>query len=292
MRPNQIMTAPWYERWSLDPAFPFRLGTGEMRGFTAHWHELVEIVYVAHGSLAITVDGERHTVSGRDIIIINSGQIHGFERTESDNELVIVQFGLDIFGQATTDLRDGDSGRSIFARSTVVEPGTEPLHELLEACIIEISDEHRAARPGSRLAIRARLSDIALAIMRNVSAPTPGSPSATRRRTRHETLERVFEFVSHRFTEPITLDDAAQVASLSRYYFSRFFREQTGQPFQRYVLRVRVAHAERLLAESDLPVTEIAFQSGFGSPKTFNRVFRQLVGCSPTEYRSASVVLS
>lgn len=292
MRPNQIMTAPWYERWNLDPAFPFRLGTGEMRGFTAHWHELVEIVYVAHGSLVITVDGERHTVSRRDIIIINSGRIHGFERTDADNELVIVQFGLDIFEQATTELRDGASGRSVFGRCTKIESGVGSLHESIERSIEEIVAEHRGTRPGSRLAIRARLSDIALAIMRGVPAPVPGPRSATRRRTRHETLERVFEFVSHRFTEPITLDDAAQVASLSRYYFSRFFREQTGQPFQRYVLRVRVAHAERLLAESDLPVTEIAFQSGFGSPKTFNRVFRQLVGCSPTEYRSASVVLS
>lgn len=284
-------TPPWYERWNLDPAFPIRFGRGFMRGFTPHWHELVEIVYVVSGEVRISVDGETRTASQRDIVIISSGRIHGFERTNSENELMMVQFGLDVFEQSMSELRESTSGRSVFASRTFVSRAEPELHESLESSILEIGREQRGGQTGTRLAIRARLMDLALTLLRNPPPHDAVETDDRRRRSRNETLSRVFEFVSARFAEPVTLDDAAEAAHLSRYYFSRFFREQTGLTFHRYLSRIRVGRAERLLVQSQMPVTDIALNSGFSNLKTFNRVFRQLTGCSPTEYRSASIVL-
>lgn len=282
--------APWYERWNLPAEFPVRIGLGYMAGFGLHWHELIEVVYVNTGSVRVIVEGAVHEAAARDIILINSGLIHGFERSAQSNETMVLQFGPELFGELLPDLRDSSRGISAFARRGVISPGNE-IHRSVEAPLLAIQKEYLRKVDGYRLAISARLHDIATELLRAPESEE-SPPQPVRRRTRNDSLERVFAWVAENFTEPIRLDDAANVAALSRYYFSRYFREQTGQSFRSYVRRVRVSRAERLLIESELPIAAVADESGFASVKTFNRVFRSVTGCSPSEYRSTSIVLS
>jgi transcriptional regulator GlxA family with amidase domain len=135
------------------------------------------------------------------------------------------------------------------------------------------------------LAVKARLYDLALLLLRSVPARQLPEGELMKRKQRNELLERIFSFVHDNFAKPLDLDDAADAANLSKFYFSRFFKEQTGQTFHAYLSRIRVSHAEELLAGSDLPVTEIAYVSGFASLKTFNRLFRTYTGTSPSSYR-------
>jgi AraC-like DNA-binding protein len=100
-------------------------------------------------------------------------------------------------------------------------------------------------------------------------------------------LERLLSFVAENYGNPaITLDEAAEVACLSKFYFTRFFMEHTGQTFHEYLSKVRVGHAAEELIESASPVTEIAYECGCASLKTFNRIFKHYTGFSPSQYRS------
>ena len=87
------------------------------------------------------------------------------------------------------------------------------------------------------------------------------------------------------FCSPITRDDLARRVSLSPEYFSRLFRRVTGSSFHDYLTDLRLSHARRLLLEGELTITEIARRVGFEDPYYFSRVFRERVGCSPSEYR-------
>jgi AraC-like DNA-binding protein len=93
--------------------------------------------------------------------------------------------------------------------------------------------------------------------------------------------------VEHNYTREITLAEIAGAANFSIYHFARFFKEATGMTFIQYLNNYRISKAIRYLCSTTDPITEIAFQAGFDSIKTFNRVFKQLKGCSPTEYKKS-----
>jgi AraC-like DNA-binding protein len=88
-----------------------------------------------------------------------------------------------------------------------------------------------------------------------------------------------------------TLEDAARGAGLSKYHFSRYLKEQTGQGFHDHLTRIRLRQAEKELVESDRPVTDIAYLCGFQSLTTFNRLFRAYTGACPSVYRNGRAAL-
>ena len=90
---------------------------------------------------------------------------------------------------------------------------------------------------------------------------------------------------SHQF-DPIRLDEIAGALNVSTFHFCRIFKQATGLTFVAYVSRLRVEKAKLLLQDKNLRISEIAYEVGFQSLTHFNRIFRKLVGSSPTEYRS------
>ena len=87
------------------------------------------------------------------------------------------------------------------------------------------------------------------------------------------------------YDRPITLDEAAALAHLSRAAFSRFFHRTMGRTFTDYLNEVRVDAACRLLVETDLPVTAVAARCGFRNLSWFNRRFLRRKGVQPLRYR-------
>ncbi len=78
----------------------------------------------------------------------------------------------------------------------------------------------------------------------------------------------------------------AQVSAVSAAHFARSFKEAFGVPPHRYLLTRRIERATALLRDTDLPVTEIALQTGWNSIGTFGRIFRDITGESPGEFRA------
>ena len=77
----------------------------------------------------------------------------------------------------------------------------------------------------------------------------------------------------------------AQVSGLSEAHFARCFKEAFGVPPHRYLLTRRIERAKALLRDTELPITEIAFQTGWNSLGTFGRIFRDITGGSPSALR-------
>lgn len=78
----------------------------------------------------------------------------------------------------------------------------------------------------------------------------------------------------------------ARVSRVSEAHFARSFKQAFGVPPHRYLLTRRIERATALLRDTDLPITEIAFQTGWGSLGTFGRIFRDITGDSPGALRA------
>jgi AraC-like DNA-binding protein/ligand-binding sensor protein len=99
-------------------------------------------------------------------------------------------------------------------------------------------------------------------------------------------VARAKDYVASHHSEPIRLEQIAQALNVSEFHFCRTFKRATGLTFMDYLSRVRIEKAKILLSDKRLRVSEIAYEAGFQTITHFNRIFRKLVGFSPTEYRS------
>lgn len=120
-------------------------------------------------------------------------------------------------------------------------------------------------------------------------AETPDSELPRARRPRGglspAALRRVQVFIQAHLEQPIRLGELAERAGLSPHHFARAFKTTTGRTPHAYVQQARVAKAERLLRETELPVGEIALRTGFSTQSRFTETFRKVTGFTPARYR-------
>lgn len=98
-------------------------------------------------------------------------------------------------------------------------------------------------------------------------------------------LERIRNYIDCHLAERITLDDVAEYAGMNRTYFCLFFKKHMGMPLIDYINGIKVETACRMLKTEALPISDISDRCGFKTVTYFNRVFKNIVGISPTEYR-------
>jgi AraC-like DNA-binding protein len=98
-------------------------------------------------------------------------------------------------------------------------------------------------------------------------------------------ITRAKEFIKAHQAEDISLGQVAKAVNTSTFYFCKMFKKVTGINFTNYVSRTRIENAKNLLLNPNLRVSEIAYEVGFQSLTHFNRVFKKVIGQSPTEYR-------
>ena len=98
-------------------------------------------------------------------------------------------------------------------------------------------------------------------------------------------IGEAMRFFREHYAEPVGVEDAAKSVSLSPSYFSRLFRAASGLSPYEYLLGVRLEKAKEMLLETTVPVSEVAYRTGFGSDANFIAFFRRETGISPLRFR-------
>jgi AraC family transcriptional regulator len=157
------------------------------------------------------------------------------------------------------------------------------LHALAGALL----EEHRTGGLGGSLFSGSVADTVALRLLREhcsvACEPRPVALAPAR-------LRRVRELVDDRLGSPLTVEDMAEAAGLSRAHFTRCFHASTGCTPYGYVRERRVARARELLQSSRLSIAEVAVMTGFHSQSHLGRVFRGATGMTPGEYRRRMAV--
>lgn len=277
-----------HEKEIFTEQYPFRLIINNIEEFQypLHWHNAAELFYNASGYCRIDVSGKEYMLSDGDLLLIPSGEIHEITASSKGGERDIVQFdisSLDCFG--------GINNIRPYMKSTVrICKADEPeLQRSIERCVLELISEYEKKDYGYALSLNARVFDIIVLVSRylasreNLSALNAGNRKIAGLRQ----IDRAFEYIEKNYPSEITLKDISTYVGFSEYYFSRLFKDVTGQNFLSYLNSYRARRAEKLLKSSEKPILDIALESGFNSLATFNRTFRKIKGCSPTFYRKS-----
>lgn len=96
---------------------------------------------------------------------------------------------------------------------------------------------------------------------------------------------RAREYIKAHYQKDISLDDVSREVNISPYYFSKLFKEETGENFIEYVTAVRMEKAKELLENTNKSMKEICLEIGYADPNYFSRSFKKNLGVTPTEYK-------
>jgi AraC-like DNA-binding protein len=195
-------------------------------------------------------------------------------------------------GAVLVSLRDGTTSELFCGRILSKRPARREFNHMVESFRkrgVKL-DRNRAgelffkAPVASRRKLQAAIR-VAQALAKNINSSAAPAPIPARA-GENRAVRAAKEFVRDHMTERITTRGIAERVGLSKQYFCRIFKRQTGCTFTDYVCRLRVARAKEMLADPAMRASEVAFAVGFQSIPYFNRVFRRHTGVNPTACRS------
>lgn len=249
--------------------------------FMNHCHGEWEIIKIREGSLRVTEEGESHLLKAGDIWMAPPFASHSIEGGSEDSARLVVLMEPRLMGIAEMDQCQWLDIQGLLEHSDLKSRSWPVSAKAsLDAIVEEIYHELSQKEYGWQLAVKALADQMLLYILRDVPRCEEKS-----RNPQAQRLREILEYISRNYCGPITLRDCARVAGFNPTYFSRYFKGCMGMTFQQYVKRLRIDRAKWLLQADDGFITEICFQCGYRDIKTFNKLFKQETGLSPTQFR-------
>ena len=250
--------------------------------YEQHFHSAVEVVLPQEGECVYTIDETEYHVQPGEVIIVPAGCRHALRMGENCSRDLLLYEMNGVF-----TLKEFGAFRQMLARPLYITQ-EHPRREQVHALMSDVVRVYRAGGLLRNLHCYALLLEVYAVLGEHylMTSATPAEVNAINRQLSGEdAFNRALDYVNENYMDDVTLDSLAAYAGFSRYTLSRMFRQHTGATFTQYLSKRRVTMAEDLLAGTKMPVTQVALQCGFNSIATFNRVFRDVRGCTPTQYR-------
>lgn len=255
----------------------------EAENYPIHWHTALEIIMPLENEYTVIIDHVPHTFHEGDIWITPPGTLHELLAPSRGKRLILL-FDYSMICNVT----GMDSLLHTLHPYTLITREEYPdLNKKLRFYLDDVCREYDNPMPFTEACIYSLMIRFFIALGRtsfNASAKFPGITNSKQ----HEYVEKFMNVCNHitdHCTDNISVDDLADLAGFSKFHFARLFKQFTGISCYEYLTQKRIAHAERLLIEPNLSITEIAMRSGFNSLSTFNRIFKAAKGCTPSEYK-------
>ena len=99
-------------------------------------------------------------------------------------------------------------------------------------------------------------------------------------------VKKAMLYIQENYSKDISLDDVSGQVNISPYYFSKIFKEETGENFIEYLTRIRIDKAKELLVDENVSVKEAGIKSGYSNSNYFSRIFKKQMDMTPSEYKA------
>lgn len=252
-----------------------------------HWHEELEITFIASGKLNYVIDQECLEVSEGDLLLIGPDTLHAAQQIDSIRaQTNTIVFHLNLVGLAQKDRCSQKYIQPFFEHKIlpypIVRPDS-PYYSSFLQCYQNLW-ENQTPDHGTELLVKSTLFQL----MYQVWKLTPKQPSAYYSpdvRRNIEKLKPVLSYIHEHYSEPLTIDMLAKISGFSSVHFMNIFKKYINTPCMEYILHYRINAASEALKETDHSIMKIAMDHGFQNISYFNRKFKAFVGCTPSQYR-------
>jgi AraC-like DNA-binding protein len=260
--------------------------------YPLHWHTAVEIIMPLKGEYQVTMGGKKYRLRENDILIVPPLELHRIRVPPSAKKgrRIIVQFEATQFF-SLPGLSSVFPG--INSIHLVTPEKTPEIYRSVSGLLLDSLQEHTTRDVFGNIAIYAKMMELYVILARYynnilVSRGTKASRLENTHDQGQEYIARlctVLDYIDRHLAEELTLDLVASVANFSKFHFERIFKAYTNLSFYQYVQRRRVERVERLLVNPELSITDAAMEAGFASITAFNRIFKKIKKCTPSEFK-------
>jgi len=255
--------------------------------FPVHYHPEYELNLVLHSKGKRIIGDSIRDYHHPDLVLIGSNTPHAWTGHEDGVQVITIQFHTDFLSEKALS-------RKL----------TTPIRELLDRSRMGILfSEETTANMIERVF---RLTEIRgfdsllefLSILYDLSTSrnqlTLSSPSYVGQfdTSKSQRIKMVNQYLYENLMNPIRIEEAARLVSMTPSAFSHFFKKRTQRSFSDYLTDLRIGHAARMLIETEKNISEICFESGFNNVSNFNRSFKTKKGCTPSEFRSQQKLIT
>lgn len=243
----------------------FQLSGTRAKGFKGYmpmFHPHAELLHVIRGTIPLTVDGSTCLLGPGETAIVFPHLPHSYESAPEAEALIL------LFDPQQTVF----DNTLLHQKPACFHTDAPQFYPLLDRAVEML----RRGRPKTAMAyVNAALGEL-LETLTLIPSQGPGGDMTV----------QLLAYCAEHFTEDITVSHLAQALYISESYVSKLFSRNLKCSLREYINGLRVHKAQKLLEHGDLSVGQIMAQCGFQNQSSFNRVFRQVCGISPRQYRN------
>lgn len=280
-----------------------------------HWHDELEIIYVKHGKLHVTISGENYIGNPKEAFVVSPGSLHFMGSPTGDVDYYTFLFPVEYISFQTDDIMEKTILSPLRHGRVMIKPQINDMAEDICERLIEIntnisylkkktseSTEERKNRENHKYN---KSDDIAVSNINeaNINAQFETKMTLIKfiqkmwqnglilenaANGTNTTEKEMITYIRQNYTREISLQEFGMQFHLSEKYISRYFKEHFHITLSQYINHLRLEHARQLLQESTVLVTEVALQSGYQNVSYFIRCFKKMYGVSPLKYRKGT----
>jgi len=242
--------------------------------FPGHLHVQCELIWIQNGEMTLVCDNQNWRIGPGGLFMIFPNKVHSYLSVTQDIQGYLLMFHPEEVYELQVHLLRSHPDKPCLNRKEI-QPEVYYMLEWIA----------REWEKGSGQS----LYRILISAVMNVTLPL--MELRLRQDSREEDLIRqTMQILNEHFSEELSLQSVARQLGVTQWHLSHLFSAYLKMGFCSYINALRAQRARALLIATREPVTQIAYECGFGSQTTFNRVFRELFGMSPRQLRSLEAV--
>ncbi len=241
-------------------------------------------LFLLDGKLTYNIKDYSGELSARGSLLIEPG-IAAHAKSPAAKFLTLSLAPTFMLDAALRTRLAGAGGTQIIFRASVL-PNDEYLNRLARNLV----DELKAEQAGQEVMAAALIEQIVVHLLRHhCNLRRADELELSRVGLVDRRIRRAVELMHANLSRELPLEEIAAAAYLSTFHFARLFKKLTGSSPHAYLAALRTAHAQTLLAETDLSITQLSARVGYSSPSHFAKAFRAATGITPRAFRAALV---
>lgn len=276
-----------------NPSFPIKIGQVRSTApnailFPHHWHEHMEFLFFVSGKAAIECGNKPFVFEGGELAVINSNELHYGVSHTSDLVYYVMIVDIELLHSHSADAVETKFITPIRANRILFQNQIRQDTDV-QACMRELINELEHQSLGYELSIKSHLYRLLSILIRKYVAAATDREAFNSRQRDLERMAPIFHYINEHYQHKLTVEILADQAGLSRFHFSRLFKQLTDKSLMEYINMIRIHKSERLLQHTSMTISEVAMTTGFNDIYYFSRTFKKMKQVSPTVWRDMQV---
>lgn len=246
-----------------------------------HRHDFYQIFWITRGERSFSIDFDSFPVSAPSFVFVPPGAVHTFGKLETTNGYILSfqQDFLEAQGHSIDLFQDCPAFDPAHFRAVLWV--TPEIEERVTRCVEQIFEEFSSKQLGYQSAAAALLRLLFIEIRRALL----NQARANSFQKYSSLTARFLRLLNSRPYQTASASEVSRFLGVSRSWLNQLVRRETGKNLTDHLQGRLILESKRLLAHSDLNISEIAYQLGFEDASYFTRLFRQIAQTSPSEFR-------